>query len=277
MAKKAAVINDLSGFGKCSLNVAIAVLSTFGIQPCPIPTAILTNQTGFRLYKSVDFTEHMPDYIDIWKKNEATFDGIYSGYIANSRQVDVITTFIDTFKKDNTLVLVDPVMGDNGRIYKGYNKEMCNKMGELAAKADFITPNLTELCILTNSNYSEVFSLPFEKKLSAVKKMAYKLVEKNNHTVVVTGIIDGEKIKNCVFDENGEFTVETKYYDISFSGTGDLFASTLFGGLLQGFGVSKALETASGFIERSVADTICQENIDPNDGVEFERNLRYLI
>ena len=104
MAKKAAVINDLSGFGKCSLNAAIAVLSAFGIQPCSIPTAILTNQTQFPIYKTVDFTEHMPDYIDIWKKNNASFDGIYSGYIANSKQVDFITEFIDTFKDTNTLV-----------------------------------------------------------------------------------------------------------------------------------------------------------------------------
>ena len=277
MAKKAAVINDLSGFGKCSLNAAIAVLSAFGIQPCSIPTAVLTNQTQFPIYKTVDFTEHMPDYIDIWKKNNASFDGIYSGYIANSKQVDFITEFIDTFKDENTLVLVDPVMGDNGEVYREYSREMCDKMGELAAKADFITPNLTELCILTGNDYFKVSGLPFRAKISAVEEMAYSLADKNNQTVTVTGIIDDDKIYNGVFGQNIELLVTTKYYNISFSGTGDLFASTFFGSLMQGFSTQKALETAGKFIEISILDTICQEYIDPNYGVEFEKNLGYLM
>ena len=277
MAKNAAVINDLSGFGKCSLNAAIAVLSALGIQPCPIPTAILTNQTQFPLYKTVDFTEHMTDYIDVWKHNNASFNGIYSGYIANSRQVDFITDFIDTFKTENTLVLVDPVMGDNGVVYREYSREMCDKMSELAAKADFITPNLTELCILTGNDYFKVSSLPFRAKISAVEEMAYTLAEKNNQTVAVTGIIDGDKIFNGVFGMSIELLVHTPYYNISFSGTGDLFASTFFGALLKGFDIQKSLETAGKFIEKSVLDTIGQQDIDPNFGVEFEKNLGYLI
>ena len=107
MTKKAAVINDLSGFGKCSLNAAIAVLSALGIQPCPIPTAILTNQTQYPLYKTVDFTEHLSDYIDIWKSNNASFDGIYSGYIANSKQVEFISNFIDVFKNEGYLLITN--------------------------------------------------------------------------------------------------------------------------------------------------------------------------
>lgn len=277
MTKKAAVINDLSGFGKCSLNAAIAVLSAMGIQPCPVPTAILTNQTQFPLYRTVDFTDHLPHYIDIWKRSNASFDGIYSGYIANSRQVEFISDFIDTFKTDDTVVLVDPVMGDNGEVYREYSREMCEGMGRLAAKADFITPNLTELCILTGNDYFKISALPFRAKISAVENMAYELVEKNRQTVTVTGIIDSDKIYNGVFGMSIELLVCTKYYNISFSGTGDLFASTFFGGLMQGHGIQKALETAGNFIEKSVVDTISNKDIDPNYGVEFEKNLGYLI
>lgn len=277
MTKKAAVINDLSGFGKCSLNAAIAVLSALGIQPCPIPTAILTNQTQYKLYKTVDFTEHMHDYIDIWKKNNASFSGIYSGYIANAKQVDFISSFIDTFKTDNSIVLVDPVMGDNGIVYKEYSREMCDKMGLLVSKADFITPNLTELCILTDEDYFGISSLPFRKKISAVEKMAYTLADKNNQTVAVTGIVDNDKIYNGVFGKSIELLVRTDYYNMSFSGTGDLFASVFFGGLLKGFSIQKALETAGRFIELAILDTIKHDGADPNDGVEFEKNLGYLI
>lgn len=277
MTKKAAVINDLSGFGKCSLNAAIAVLSVMGIQPCPIPTAILTNQTQYPLYKTVDFTEHLSDYIDIWKSNNASFDGIYSGYIANSKQVEFISNFIDVFKTDSSIILVDPVMGDNGEVYKEYTKEMCDKMGELSAKADFITPNLTELCILTGRDYFQVSELPFRKKISAVEEMAYTLADSNFQTVTVTGIIDGDKIYNGVFGKSIELLVRTDYNKISFSGTGDLFASTFFGGLLKGYGIQKALETASHFIEQSVNTTIAYSGFDPNDGVDFEANLKYLI
>ena len=277
MTKKAAVINDLSGFGKCSLNAAIAVLSALGIQPCPIPTAILTNQTQYPLYKTVDFTEHMHDYIEIWKKNNASFSGIYSGYIANVKQVNFISDFINAFKTEDSIVLVDPVMGDNGIVYREYSREMCDKMGVLVTKADFITPNLTELCILTGEDYFEVSAMPFRKKISAVEKMAYTLADNNNQTVAVTGIIDGDKIYNGVFGRSIELLVRTDYYNMSFSGTGDLFASVFFGGLLKGFGIQKALETAGKFIEQAVNDTIRCKNADPNDGVEFENNLRYLI
>ena len=276
MTKKAAVINDLSGFGKCSLCASIAVLSAMGIQPCPMPTAILTNQSGFSNYSCVDFTENLKSYIEIWKKNNAVFDGIYSGYISNIKQIDIISEFIDTFRTQNTLVLVDPVMADNGKVYKGYSSEMCRKMSDLAAKADFITPNLTELCILTESNYDDVFCMEIDEKLSFVKQRAHMLAEKNNQTVIVTGISDEVKINNCAFGSDEDLIISANYFDESFSGTGDLLASLVFGYMLKGENVKTALEKAGLFLEKSIADTVCQKVFDPNHGVEFEKNIYML-
>lgn len=277
MTKRVAVINDLSGFGKCSLTAAIAVLSTMGIQPCPVPTAILTNQSGFKNYQSVDFTDNMDAYIDIWKENQAQFDGIFSGYITNIRQIDTISKFIDTFRRGKTKVLVDPVMADCGVVYKAYDELMCRKMRDIAYKADYITPNMTELCILTDKSYDDVSKLSGESLFAEIKSMAMKLVITNSQTVIVTGVADGGSIYNCVYEKSDSFLIKSKLFDGSFSGTGDLFASAFFGGIMRGLSVKDSVIKASSFLEKSISDTVCLGSYDRNHGVEFEKNLKLLM
>lgn len=274
--KKAAVINDLSGFGKCSLSAAMAVLSVCGVQPCAVPTAILTNQTGYPKFQCVDFTAHMRAYIDIWKSAHAEFDGIYSGYIANEAQIGFISDFINEFKTEKTLVLVDPVMGDNGRVYGGYSSDMCRKMAMLTNKADMITPNLTELCILAQKDYGAVSRLALEEKAACIEEMAHGLIEQGCRTVAVTGVVESAFVYNYVFTESEKFSCRSEYYGTGFSGTGDLFASAIFAKTLCGESMETALNTAVEFIGRSVADTVKNRDFDPNDGVEFEKNLMYL-
>ena len=126
--KKIAVINDISGFGKCSLTVSLPIISALGIECNPIPTAILSNQTGYDDFYSVDFTENMTPYIDIWKKQNVHFDAILTGYLASEKQVDVILDFIENFKDENTLVFVDPVMADDGVMYDTYDENLCEKV-----------------------------------------------------------------------------------------------------------------------------------------------------
>lgn len=125
--KRIAVINDLSGFGKCSLSVALPILSAMGLECNPIPTAILSNQTGFDNFHSVDFTDHLTPYIDVWKKQNVQFDAILTGYLASEKQVDIILDFINHFGK-NSLVFVDPVMADNGVLYDTYDEKLCEKV-----------------------------------------------------------------------------------------------------------------------------------------------------
>ena len=240
---KAAVINDLSGFGRCSLGVAIPILSVCGIQSCAVPTAVLTNQTGFPDYSCIDLTEYLDNYIKMWNLCKADFDGIYSGYIAHPKQADFIGSFIDNFKKEDTLVLVDPVMGDNGEIYKGYSDIMCDKMRSLTMKADVITPNLTELCLLSNGSYSDVCSLSSDKKKDEIKKMAQKLTDrKNDLTVIVTGIDDGNSICNMAFTKNSEYATVSERLGKSFSGTGDIFASVFTGACSLGMNIQQCLD-----------------------------------
>ena len=155
IVKKIAVINDISGFGKCSLTVSLPIISALGVECNPIPTAILSNQTGFDSYYCVDFTENMTSYIDIWKQQNVKFDAIMTGYLTSEKQVDIIIDFIDHFGK-NSLVFVDPVMADDGVLYDTYDENLCNKVKALTEKADIITPNLTELCILCNADYKKL-------------------------------------------------------------------------------------------------------------------------
>ena len=273
MTKSVAVINDLSGFGKCSLTAAIAVLSVMGIQPCPLPTAILTNQTGYKNHYCYDFSEHMPFYTDMWAKNNARFDGIYSGYIAGERQVDFIKDFINKFKMSDTKIVVDPVMGDNGQLYPPYNKTTCDKIRELAKTADIITPNLTELCLLSGADFNSVT----EKSSSGfffehIENIAKNAISHDNMKIAVTGIKKDGYIYNGVFEKGNTQFFRSKEYGSSFSGTGDIFSSIICGSILNDISLSEAVEKATSFIEEVIKDTV-KAPYEKNHGIDFEKYL----
>lgn len=276
MIKKATVINDISGFGKCSLTATIAVLSVMGVQPCPMPTAVLTNQTGYKNHYCIDLTDELCHYKEMWSLNNESFDGIYSGYIADKRQVDIIFDFISTFRKSNTVVLVDPVMGDNGRLYSAFSNETCKKVCSLARSADIITPNLTELCILTDTDFEELNSHcesdDFLNRISDVAKGAFSHIEQK---IVVTGIKKGKCLYNGVFTKQDCSFVKAECHGGSFSGTGDIFASIVFASVVNGESLVSAVKKAVSFIEKATADT-AKEPYDRNDGINFEKFLYQL-
>lgn len=276
MIKKVAVINDLSGFGKCSLTATIAVLSVMGVQPCPMPTAVLTNQTGYKNHYCIDLTDELCHYKEMWSLNNESFDGIYSGYIADKRQVDIIFDFINTFRKSNTVVLVDPVMGDNGRLYSAFSNETCKKVCSLARSADIITPNLTELCILTDTDFEKLNSHcesdDFLNRISDVAKGAFSHSEQK---IVVTGIKKGKCLYNGVFTKQDCSFVKAECHGGSFSGTGDIFASIVFASVVNGERLVSAVRKAVSFIEKATADT-AKEPYDRNDGINFEKFLYQL-
>lgn len=271
MIKKVAVINDLSGFGKCSLTASIAVLSAMGVQPCPMPTAVLTNQTGFKNYRCVDLTDSMHAYIETWQKNNESFDGIYSGYVAGERQIDIISDFIDVFATSHNLVLVDPVMGDNGKIYSAYTKAVCDKMRKLAEKADVITPNLTELSILSSTDYDSIISKQSDKNyLEFIADTAEKTISHSSQQLVVTGIKADGFIYNGVISKDSRAFVKSKIYGDTFSGTGDIFASIICASVVNGTPLEKAVSISASFLEKVICDTI-KEPYEPNYGVNFEK------
>lgn len=275
--KRVAVINDLSGFGRCSLTVAIPILSALGIQACPIPTSILTNQTGFPSYKLWDIPNIFPTFIEEWKKNDVLLDGIYTGFISNASQLDQISELIKEFKNENTLLLVDPVMGDDGELYKIYDMEYCKKMYQFALKADIITPNLMELCLLTNTDYYSVVAKKDNESeyLAQVEKMTRRLYEEGIKTIVVTGIWSGKYIINAVYDSKGFRYFKSASFGGSFSGTGDIFSSVICGCLIRGIDIDHAIRICTSYLETAIRDTYADQ-IDRNEGIYFECHLNML-
>lgn len=283
MAKKIAVINDLSSFGHCSLTAAISTISVMGVQPCPLPTAILSAQTGYPSYYCDDYTEKMECFRQEWEKMGLRFDGIYTGFVASEEQIKHIFRFLDTFYKEGTFLLVDPVMGDNGNVYKLFTKGLLLRMRELSMRADVLTPNLTELCLLTETDFAEIQELKEEKDLlKAIEELAGKLIQSGPETVVVTGIRfcgreNGEQmIGNLAVDKNGRKLSAFPYIGGSFSGTGDLFASILAGGIARGDDISQVMDLAGEFIERAMKDSVA-EHVDRNDGTNYEKYLGSLL
>lgn len=283
MVKKVAVINDLSGLGRCSLAAAIPVLSVMGVQACPIPTAILTNQTEYDSFYCYDYTDKLDYYISEWKKRDISLNGIYTGFLGSESQVDKILHFCKTFKKENTLLLVDPVMGDEGIIYDTYTPEMIQKMKILALSADVITPNLTECCLLTDSDYNEIISHENEGDyLKRIEVMARPLLRSQIHTIIITGIIyqaptDTEpKYYNLVITDQECRYTSTIIYGGHYSGTGDLLASVVCGGMVRGETAYESVKRAVKFLDASLEESV-RKNVAQNDGVNFETHLPLLL
>ena len=281
--KKAAVINDLSGFGKCSLTAAIPVLSALGVQCCPLATAVLTGQTGYPYFHCTDLTDMMPQYIDAWTQNNAHFDAIYSGYMTGRKQIEHLLDLITQFRRDDTLLLVDPVMGDDGRVYGIYSDDLLDGMKELSRKADVITPNLTEACLLSGTDIAKTMNYhDAESFLSFASETAEKLRElaERPQDVVITGVKCRKEetpfIYNIAVTERGTHMSRSHLFNRSFSGTGDLFASVLCGCRVNGMTTEDSIDLAGRFLYHSIADTM-NDNIPPNDGINFEKYLVDLL
>ena len=283
MVKRIAVINDLSGLGKCSLTAAIPVLSVMGVQACPLPTAILSNQTGYESYYYDDYTKHMDAYTDEWSKRGLTLDGIYTGFLGSELQAEKILRFIDVFQKPDTLLLVDPVMGDSGHTYDIYTETFGTQMKRLVQRADVITPNLTELCILTDTDYSSLTARSGAPDyLETIAAIGQKLLAQGIKTVIITGILyqsptDREKrYYNLVLEENAVTPISSAIHGGSYSGTGDLLASVVCAGMVRGDSVLESVRRAVHFLETALAET-ANEQIPKNDGINFEPYLQLLL
>ncbi len=262
-------INDMSGFGRCSLTTAIPVLSVLGVQCCPLPTAILSCHTGFNDFTFKDLTSILPKYLSNWKSNEFEFDCIYSGFLGSFEQIEITSNLIATLDK-NTLCVIDTVMGDHGKIYSTYTQQMCEGMKNLIAHADVITPNITEACYLAGIEYKgEDVS-----KQQAIQ-IAEKLCNMGANSVVITGIDNGQTLSNLVYENNTGTLVSTPKSKKVFSGTGDLFASIVTGMLLNNNSLEKSVEVAANYIYNCIEYTI-QLNSHITEGVVFEPLLKKL-
>lgn len=263
--KKIALINDFSGFGRCSLAVSMPIISYLGIQSCPVPTALFSNHTGFDSFFNKDLTDIMPNYINEWKKLDLQFKGIASGFLGSEIQINIVQDFIKNFKKNDTVVLIDPVMGDFGHVYPTYTTEMCEKMAELCACADIVTPNITEACILTGTTYKTA-----EWDYQEIKEIALKIQRMGAKNIVISGIEEDDTVTNVVLKESGEYTLSTqKKVGRTRSGTGDIFSAIIIADAVNGVSLDESVQKAEKFIRDCIIVTE-KKQIPYTDGVCFE-------
>lgn len=210
MHQRVAAINDLSGLGRCSLTADIAVLAAMGLECCPLPTAVLTTQTGYPDYRCISLTDHMEDYRCHWAQLGTAFQGILSGYLATPEAADQVEAFLDQFQKTDTLYLYDPVLGDNGHVYRGFSAASIRAMEKLTLRADLLTPNLTEFCILTGTDMDPIFRMGREEPAELFQVLQEKASVYKGKKLVITGIPhsspEGEHlVTNLVLAEDSLF------------------------------------------------------------------------
>lgn len=273
--KKAAVINDLSSFGRCSLTAAIPVISALGVECCPLVTGVFSNQTDYDSYYGKDLTDFMTPCINQWKKMNFSFDAILTGYIASTEQGKIISDMIDSFSSGDTLIVVDPVMGDDGKAYKDFGEDRIKSVKALTKKAHIITPNLTELCMLNGENYEALCKLPEKELFEAIEKLSRSIYKAPLKAVITTGIHLQDKIANTVYKDGKLEILTVDFKGERFSGTGDIFSSFITAQCVKGKDVTEAVKSVSEFICKAIEITKkdTDENYNKNDGVHFEKIL----
>lgn len=268
MSKNVLAVHDISCVGRCSLTVALPILSHFGLETRVLPTALLSTHTGgFTSFTSLDLTDEMKKIMVAWQPLDLQFDAIYSGYMASAEQIDVLKTLISTYKKAENIMIIDPVMADNGQLYQVFDAAFVDKMAELIPFADVLTPNITEACLLTGTAYES--GLHNEEWLSEI---IGKLHAKGAKVVVLTGVkLEAGKIGVAVSADKQLQIYTAEEISGTYHGTGDIFGSVLTSGLMQGHKTFDAAKTAVDFVLAAIQST--PEIQDKRYGVGFEQVL----
>ncbi|KFF30877.1 pyridoxamine kinase [Bifidobacterium bombi] len=270
---RVAAVHDMCGYGKCSLTAAIPILSAAGCDVCPVPTALFSAHTKFPVYTFHDTTDMLNDYLDTWKQIGVELDGIYSGFLGSATQVDLIKRLYDEYP--TALRIVDPVMGDGGKMYPTYTQEMCDATGTLAAGADVLLPNLTEASLLTGRTYpgQNLTDVQVDDWLNALldlgtKNVILKGIDRNDGALhnFVGRREDGKLVKDSLTHEKLPYMIH---------GTGDAFASAVCGAVMAGEPLKDAVALAGEFVRHSMEHTVNQPDFE-NRGVSFELDLHEL-
>lgn len=266
--KRIALINDITGFGRCSVTVQLPLISALKVQACPLPTAILSAHTGFPVYYMDDYTRHMKEYMENWQQLNLEFDGIVSGFLGSKEQINLVLEFVRLFKKDNTLFVVDPVMGDGGRLYSSYDEALCREMRRLLPAADVVTPNLTEICQLLDLPYPD--KMPKQDELD---EMARAVAAKGPKRIVITGLVDGDTVYNYIYQQGqNSYLQKNPRVPEEHSGTGDAFVAIVAATLVKGEMLTAAVQKAADFVGRAMKYTNSMQ-VPWNYGLCFEEYL----
>lgn len=271
--KRIVTIQDISCVGKCSLTVALPVISAMGVETAILPTAVLSTHTMFSGFTVKDLTDQIVPIAEHWKKENFTFDAIYTGYLGSFEQIEIVSKFFDEFKTGSNLIIVDPVMADNGKLYPAFDEAYAKENAKLCAKADLIVPNLTEAAFLTGMPYQTEYDRDYIlRMLDALAKLGPKYV-------ALTGV-SFEKGKIGIMGlntESGEyFEYYTAHVPVSYHGTGDIFSSVVVGALTRGMSLQEAFQIACDYTKETIEYTFKSKGANTY-GVDFEVTLPHLI
>lgn len=272
-----AVINSFAGFGRCSTTISLPVISVMKVQVCPVPTSVLSNHLAFPHVFFDDYTDHMRDILHTWEKLDLSFDGLYCGFLGSVDQIEIVQEFLNSSilrkNKAKPFFLLDPVMGDNGKTYSSITQEHCNALKKLAACADLLTPNITELCRLTDTPYREG---PWT--CEDLRTLCELLASRSSKSmrIVVTGLQENDHILNYIWEEGNLTVCKNKIAGTSRHGTGDLFASILAADAMHEVPLAVSVQKAADFI------SLCIKGSDEagtplKEGILFEKYLSCLL
>lgn len=272
--KRIVTVQDISCVGKCSLTVALPIISAMGTEAAVLPTAVLSTHTMFKDFTFCDLTDEIEPIIAHWKKENMDFDAVYTGYLGSARQIALTKDLISKFEGTDTLVLVDPAMADGGRMYTGFEKSFALEMATLCSVADIIVPNLTEASFMLGEEYvAEGYDEEY------IKDMLKKLTDLGCKTAVITGVsFEKDKLGVMSYDsESGKyFSYFRERIPESFHGTGDVFASTFLGALMRERSVGDSLKIATDFTVECIKATLDNPQ-ERKYGVNFEEEIPYLV
>lgn len=269
--KKILTIQDISCVGQCSLTVALPILSACGIETCILPSAVLSTHTaGFKNFTFRDLTEDMPGIKEHWMSEGISFDAIYTGYLGSTRQIDYVCDIYSAVCKKDGLLIVDPAMADNGKLYVGFDMEFVEAMKGLCAKADYIIPNITEACLLTGLEYKTKYDKNY------IDEIISELVKIGCKNIILTGVSYTEDKIGIVVYENGQYSYyEHERHGKGCHGTGDIYASSFVGALVRGKDAYNSAKIAADYTVECIKST--QEEDNHWYGAKFEPSLIKLI
>ncbi|MCL2531857.1 MAG: PfkB family carbohydrate kinase [Oscillospiraceae bacterium] len=271
--KKIAVIQDISGLGRCSLGAALPVISAMGVHALPVPTAIYTNQTGFSRFAVLGCESLLSEYPSAWNEIGVQLDGMLTGFMGTHEQIAAAQAMIDAFRRPETMLLIDPVMGDNGQRYPIFDEDFCRAIGDFARQAHVITPNVTELCLLANKDPMTFLRAPPDEQKAMLHSMCATLPQP---IIIVTGWKIGDLVLNAAWQHSKLDTYSTTAVAGSYSGTGDLFAACVAAGLVRGNTLQQCITRAAKFLHAALTEA-AQQNLPPKHGVPFENHLEELL
>jgi len=271
--KRILSVQDISAVGKCSLTVALPIVSAMGVECAVMPTAVLSTHTQFSGFTFHDLTDEMEPIAKHWKKEGIGFDAIYTGYLGSFRQIQLVSELFDSFRGENTLVVVDPAMADHGKLYYGFTPEFARKMGELCAKADLILPNLTEAVFMLGEEYPDSYDQAY------IRSLLKRLCATGTKRAALSGVsYEKGKIGFEMYDATTDTfsSYFNEHLPVSFHGTGDIFASATVGALAGGMDAAQALQVAVDYTLECIRKTM--EDPHANSyGVNFEEAIPYLV